>query len=199
MWNCLRNLCSGFVIMTLPTICLNKKSLKYIEKKIARVSYRCVDFLCAYQNLFFIFSFFRTFIAIARDFLKMAKTKIIFDTDMGADDAWALITLLKCEEKCNLDVKAITIVAGNTGRDHAAQNTLLVLKTLKREVKVYAGAKDGLLIRPDLGVHYHGEDGFQDLFKPEEKPSLDLLQKEHAVEAMKNLIEEVRNQGMNIL
>lgn len=108
------------------------------------------------------------------------------------DDAWALITLLKCEQKCNFDLKAITIVAGNTSLDHASQNTLLVLKTLKREdVKVFAGARDSLLIKPDFKANFHGEDGFQGVFSSDEKPSLDLLQKEHAVEAMKNLIEEV--------
>lgn len=112
----------------------------------------------------------------------------------GLDDVWALTTLLKCEQKCNLDLRAITIVAGNTTRDHASQNTLLVLKTLKREdIKVYAGAKDSLIIKPDFKSNYHGEDGLQGIFSPDEKPSLDLLQKEHAVEAMKNLIEEARN------
>lgn len=111
----------------------------------------------------------------------------------GQDDAWALATLLKCESKCNLDLKAITIVAGNTSRDHASQNTLLILKTLKREdIKVYAGAKDSLIAKPDFKSNFHGEDGLQGIFSPDEKPSLDLLQKEHAVEAMKKLIEEVK-------
>lgn len=114
------------------------------------------------------------------------------------DDAWALATLLKCEQKCNLEIKAVTIVPGNTTRDHASQNALLVLKTLKRlDVKVYAGAKDSLIIKPDFKSNFHGEDGFKDLFSSEEKPSLDLLQKEHAVEMMKKLIEEVKNNFYN--
>lgn len=108
------------------------------------------------------------------------------------DDAWALITLLKVEEKCNFDVKAITVVSGNTRLNHACQNSLLILRTLKREdIKVYAGAKDSLLIKPNYESNFHGEDGFQGIFSPEEKPSLDLLQPQHAVEAMKSLIEEV--------
>lgn len=124
---------------------------------------------------------------------KMAKTKIIFDTDMGTDDAWALATLLSLEERCNLDVKAITIVPGNTTRDHACQNALLVLKSLKREdIKVYAGAQDSLIRKVGFKNDYHGEDGFQEIFSPTQKPSLDLLQKEHAVDIMRKLIEDVK-------
>ena len=38
---------------------------------------------------------------------------------------------------------------------------------------------------------FHGEDGFGMIYKPEEKPSKDLLQKKHAVIALKDFIEEV--------
>jgi purine nucleosidase len=120
------------------------------------------------------------------------RVKVIFDTDLGCDDAWALITLLKCEEKCNIELRAITIVPGNTSAVHASQNALFILKTLNRmDVKVYAGASDSLLSKKNYKSTFHGEDGLQDIFTADEKPSLDLLQKEHAVEAMRDLIEKV--------
>lgn len=122
------------------------------------------------------------------------KTKIVLDTDMGADDAWCLITLLHFEEKFNIELQAITIVPGNTSASHAAQNTLLLLEKLKRtDIKVYLGATDSLLRKKDYQSNFHGEDGFQDLIKPHDKPSLDLIQKVHAVEALKCLIEEVNH------
>lgn len=42
-----------------------------------------------------------------------SKTKIILDTDMGCDDAWCLIPLLKAEEKFNIELQAVTIVSGD--------------------------------------------------------------------------------------
>ena len=58
--------------------------------------------------------------------------KIIIDCDSGNDDAWAIISLLKAEEKCDYQVVAITHVDGNTTPDNSALNTLLVLKSLNR-------------------------------------------------------------------
>lgn len=122
----------------------------------------------------------------------MTKTKIILDCDMGCDDAWCLITLLKCEQKCNLELLAITTNAGNTSTMNACQNALLVLKTLNRmNVKVYRGAESSLLVKKDYGYKFHGNDGFQDVFRTDEKPNLSLIQGKNGVEAMKDLIEEV--------
>lgn len=57
---------------------------------------------------------------------------VIFDEDMGTDDAWALIMLLKAEQTHNLKVLAITCVAGNTTVQNVAINTLRVLQLLNR-------------------------------------------------------------------
>lgn len=48
------------------------------------------------------------------------------------DDAWAIISLLKAEKKCDYEVIAITCVNGNTTVDHSSLNTLMILKTLGR-------------------------------------------------------------------
>ena len=44
----------------------------------------------------------------------MARTRVIIDTDPGVDDAVAILLALASEE---LDVVAITSVAGNVGID----------------------------------------------------------------------------------
>lgn len=54
------------------------------------------------------------------------------DCDSGNDDSWAIISLLKAEQKCDFKVIAITCVHGNTTVDHSSLNTLLVLRTLNR-------------------------------------------------------------------
>lgn len=58
---------------------------------------------------------------------------VIFDTDMGGDDAWALQLVLKAEkESKNVEVLAITIVDGNTIVENAIKNTYRILDGLNR-------------------------------------------------------------------
>lgn len=58
---------------------------------------------------------------------------VIFDTDMGADDAWALQLILKAEKVLkNVKVLAITIVNGNTTADNAIKNTYRILDGIGR-------------------------------------------------------------------
>lgn len=63
-----------------------------------------------------------------------AKMKyLIFDTDMGADDAWALQMVLKAEKVLKtVKVIAITTVAGNTDPINAIKNTYRILDDLNR-------------------------------------------------------------------
>lgn len=125
----------------------------------------------------------------------MSQTKItpiVIDCDPGTDDAWALISLLQSEAKANLKVKGITIANGNTSVDNSCRNALLLLQRLNRlDVPVFVGAESSLLIRAGFYSKFHGSDGFSDVF--EEKPSRDLVQKKHAVEALREFIDHVRN------
>lgn len=58
---------------------------------------------------------------------------IILDTDMGTDDMWALIMLLKAEKHfSNIKLLAITCVHGNTTMDHVINNAFAVLDIMKR-------------------------------------------------------------------
>lgn len=59
--------------------------------------------------------------------------KVVVDNDCGNDDAWAIYSLIKAEEKLkNLKVLGITSVSGNCHVDHSSVNSLMVLKTLDR-------------------------------------------------------------------
>lgn len=58
---------------------------------------------------------------------------VIFDTDMGADDAWALQMLLKAEKQLkNVKVLAITVADGNTDIENVIKNTYRILDGLNR-------------------------------------------------------------------
>lgn len=58
---------------------------------------------------------------------------VIIDTDMGTDDAWALLMLLKAE-KCmgNIKILAITCVNGNTTMENVVKNTYYMLHGVNR-------------------------------------------------------------------
>lgn len=66
----------------------------------------------------------------------MDKRKIIFDCDIGCDDAVALIALLLNKKT---DIMALTCVKGNIPADDAAQNALKVLELCNKDIPVYKG------------------------------------------------------------
>lgn len=58
---------------------------------------------------------------------------VIFDTDMGGDDAWALQMLLNAEKQLkNVKVLAITVTDGNTDIENVIKNTYRILDGLNR-------------------------------------------------------------------
>lgn len=102
----------------------------------------------------------------------------IIDTDTASDDAVALIMALRNPE---IDVKAITVVAGNVPLEQAVQNALYTAELCGSDVPVYAGAA-APLIRPMVHAQwFHGQDGLGDMNypPPEGKP-----QDKHAVDAL---------------
>lgn len=115
---------------------------------------------------------------------------VIIDCDTGKDDAWAVISLLTSEMQFNFKVLAITCCNGNTFVNHSSLNNLMILKTLDRlDVPVYVGAESSLIRKLDYDPTFHGSDGFGDVYS--DKPDKELLQKKHAVEALKDYIEDV--------
>lgn len=96
---------------------------------------------------------------------------VIFDTDPSPDDAVAFLAALASPQE--LQVLAITTVAGNVGVELTAKNALKALELAERtEIPVYAGAS-APLIRPLVTAeHVHGRTGFDGYDLPEPKTPL---------------------------
>lgn len=110
----------------------------------------------------------------------------VYDCDVGSDDAWGLLMLMRAEALKSVKLLGVTCVSGNTSVDNVCKNALRVLKIAKREdIPVHRGAF-GPLIPPKPGNQlciFHGTDGFSDLeFEPFDHK--ELVHQKHAVEAM---------------
>lgn len=94
----------------------------------------------------------------------MSGRPIIIDCDPGQDDAIALLLALASPE---LDIVAVTTIAGNVTLDLTTRNALAILELAGRsEVPVHAGA-DRPLARPLLTAgHVHGDTGLAGLDLP---------------------------------
>src|SRR5574341_2074291 len=118
----------------------------------------------------------------------MQRKQIILDTDTGVDDAMAIILALRSPE---LDVRAITTVAGNVSVAQCTRNVLRVLSLIGHtEYPLVAeGAARPLIKAPFTAGSVHGEDGLGDLGEAY-YPALpsDLVSATPAVDLMLQLI-----------
>ncbi len=99
-----------------------------------------------------------------------ARRKVIIDTDVGADDAAALLLAAQSDE---LDILGVTVLYGNVALENAANGALTVLELCGCDAPVYIGADKPLVKeRPEM-FFVHGEDGLgdQDLVHPQGKPA----------------------------
>lgn len=107
----------------------------------------------------------------------MARAFII-DTDTASDDAVALVMALNWPE---VDVKAITMVAGNVGLEQATRNALYTVGLCGKNVPVYKGAAKPLTRKHEDAQWFHGQDGLGDQGYPpptqqaQEKPAVDAI------------------------
>ena len=86
------------------------------------------------------------------------KRDLIIDTDPGADDVVALLLALASPQELN--VLAITTVAGNVRLDKTSRNARLAREWAGREdVPVYAGAPKPLMRTPIYAENIHGKEG----------------------------------------
>lgn len=92
----------------------------------------------------------------------MATQAVIIDGDPGVDDAVALF--LAFAAPSDLEILAVTTVAGNVGAALTARNARIVRQIAGRDdVAVYAGAQSPLVRKPVAADHFHGESGLGDL------------------------------------
>jgi purine nucleosidase len=95
----------------------------------------------------------------------MERRSIVIDTDTASDDAVALVLAVR---EPSVDVRAVTVVAGNVPLDLAVRNAIVTLDLAGgSEIPLHAG-RDRPLVRPlDTAQFVHGEDGMGGASLPE--------------------------------
>ncbi len=93
----------------------------------------------------------------------MSKRKFIIDTDTASDDAVALIMALR---HADIEVLAITTVAGNVPLPQATQNALYTVELCGAATPVYKGAEEPLSRPLRTAQSVHGRDGMGDIGLP---------------------------------
>lgn len=89
---------------------------------------------------------------------RAARLDLIIDTDPGADDVVALLLALASPQELN--ILALTTVAGNVRLDKTSRNARLAREWAGREdVPVYAGAAQPLRRTPIYAEDIHGKEG----------------------------------------
>lgn len=112
------------------------------------------------------------------------STPILIDCDPGHDDAIAILLALASPE---VELRAVTTVAGNQTLDKTTRNALKVLELVGRtDVPVAAGADRPLERTLRTAAHVHGESGLDGPALPE--PTAQPLGV-HAVDLLDELIE----------
>ncbi|MCY4590236.1 MAG: nucleoside hydrolase [Alphaproteobacteria bacterium] len=112
------------------------------------------------------------------------RRKIIIDCDPGIDDAVAL--MLACASPEELEILAVTAVAGNVALGHTAANARRVLEACDRgDVPVYAGCPRPLLRPPVTADRIHGETGIDGSGLP---PPTRPLADGHAVDLLRDTV-----------
>jgi purine nucleosidase len=91
--------------------------------------------------------------------LRRVKTPFLIDTDTASDDAVALIMALRSPE---IEVVAITTVAGNVDLQQATRNALYTAELCDSNVPVFPGAERPLKRAHVSAAWFHGRDGLGD-------------------------------------
>ena len=110
--------------------------------------------------------------------------KFIIDTDTASDDAVALVMALQHPD---IDVRAITVVAGNVPLPQALQNALYTVALCGSDTPVYAGCDKPLLRELHTAEEVHGNDGMGDIGLPLSGRS---ATPGHAVDMLRSCIRE---------
>jgi len=99
------------------------------------------------------------------------RREVIFDCDPSPDDAVAFLAAIASSE--DLDVLAITTVAGNVPLELTSKNARKALELAQRtDIPVYAGAAVPLVRPLVTAEHVHGRTGFDGFELPEPKMPL---------------------------
>jgi len=86
--------------------------------------------------------------------------KILIDTDTASDDAVALMMALRHPD---VQIEAITVVAGNVPTKQGVQNALYTVELCGKNVPVYTGLAKPLVAELHTAQDTHGNDGMGDI------------------------------------
>lgn len=114
----------------------------------------------------------------------MKKIPVIIDCDPGLDDVVAL--LMACADE-RLDVKAVTVVAGNQTLEKVGNNALKVLSFAGVDVPVAFGYDSPMVRKLNTAAEVHGEDGIYGINLPKATLKKSEL---HAIELMERIVRE---------
>ncbi len=89
--------------------------------------------------------------------------KFLIDTDTASDDAVAICMAFRHPD---IEVVAVTVVAGNVPLDQAVQNALYTAELCGADVPTYAGASQPILRDLRTAQDVHGADGMGDIGLP---------------------------------
>jgi purine nucleosidase len=117
--------------------------------------------------------------------------KFIIDTDTASDDAVALIMALRWPD---VEVEAITVVAGNMPLAQGVNNALYTSEMCGSNVPVYRGTNRPLLRELITAEWYHGNDGLGNQNYPPPKRA---AESKHAVDALIDTIKA--NPGIELV
>ncbi len=92
--------------------------------------------------------------------------KMIIDTDTASDDAVAILMALQAPD---IDVEAITVVAGNVSLQQASINARYTVELCGKMTPVYEGAAAPLIRQVERATFFHGEDGMGNMRYPPPK------------------------------
>ena len=117
----------------------------------------------------------------------METRPLIFDCDPGQDDAISLIMAMS--PGSGLDIRAITVVAGNTSLEKCQRNARLIAEVCdRRDIPVFAGCAAPLVYPLATAEEVHGAEGLSglEIYEPDIA-----LQSQHAVDVIIGLCKSV--------
>lgn len=108
--------------------------------------------------------------------------RFLIDTDTASDDAVAILMALRSPD---VQVDAITLVAGNVPAEMGARNAGYVAELCGKETPIHIGCLRPLMREPHWAFFFHGPDGMGGMNYPSPRRAPEA---EHAVDAQIRLI-----------
>lgn len=120
----------------------------------------------------------------------MNRFPVIIDCDPGVDDTAALLLASRMDE---LDIRAITTVAGNVGVDKTTANAIKVRHAMGKDIPIYGGADRPMFKEAITAEEFHGPDGFGGVVYPHEITNTEIGQ-EKAWDAIYRIAKETKGE-----